>query len=85
MGVAVFQKFSRSEVYCAFSRLESETYRCIRANGTLPYAPDHLTLMIDDEEIDTARYGIWTWHPQHYAGLYRLIVRMSALVVTYHR
>jgi len=37
-------------------------------------APDRLSISIDGQTLETARYGIWTWHPEHYAGLYRLIV-----------
>jgi hypothetical protein len=35
-------------------------------------APDRLALWIDGEKLQTARYGIWTWRPQDYAGLYHL-------------
>src|SRR5579885_2369956 len=35
-------------------------------------APDRLALWIDGEKLQTARYGIWTWRPQDYAGLYQL-------------
>src|SRR5579883_331913 len=35
-------------------------------------APNRLSLWIDGEKLQTARYGIWTWRPQDYAGLYHL-------------
>src|SRR5579883_3277548 len=38
-------------------------------------APDRLSLWIDGEKLQTARYGIWTWRPQDYAGLYRFEVQ----------
>src|SRR6266496_325023 len=36
-------------------------------------APDRLTISIDGQTLETARYGIWTWRPQHYAGLYHIV------------
>jgi predicted component of viral defense system (DUF524 family) len=36
-------------------------------------APEQLELSIDGQILETARYGIWTWNPKHYAGLYRII------------
>jgi predicted component of viral defense system (DUF524 family) len=38
-------------------------------------APKHITIVIDEEPLITRSYGIWTWRPEHYAGLYRLIVQ----------
>jgi hypothetical protein len=42
-----------------------------------PAAPDHLAIWIDDLRLESARYGIWNWNPEHYAGLYRLTVEMQ--------
>ncbi len=37
-------------------------------------APDDLSILIDDLRLETASYGIWSWRPENYAGLYRLVV-----------
>ncbi len=39
-----------------------------------PNAPDNLRISVDDEEIETYRYGRWDWYPKDYAGLYQLQV-----------
>ncbi|MGH2509137.1 MAG: hypothetical protein ACRDHZ_17295, partial [Ktedonobacteraceae bacterium] len=38
------------------------------------YAPDDLSISVDNEEIETQRYGRWDWYPKEYAGLYLLEV-----------
>jgi predicted component of viral defense system (DUF524 family) len=38
------------------------------------YAPDDLRISVDDEPIETYRYGRWDWYPKEYAGLYQLQV-----------
>lgn len=43
-----------------------------------PAAPDHLSIWIDDQQLESKRYGIWTWNPEHYAGLYRLTVETQS-------
>jgi predicted component of viral defense system (DUF524 family) len=40
--------------------------------ATTSYAPDDLRISVDDEEIETNRYGRWYWYPAQYAGLYQL-------------
>jgi hypothetical protein len=40
-------------------------------------APDHLRLLIDDEELETEIYGRWLWRPRGFAGLYRLTVKVN--------
>ncbi len=37
-------------------------------------APDDLQISVDDEPIETYRYGRWDWYPKDYAGLYTLQV-----------
>jgi len=37
-------------------------------------APDDLQISIDDEPVETHRYGRWDWYPKDYAGLYTLEV-----------
>ena len=39
-----------------------------------PNAPDNLRISVDNEEIETYRYGCWDWYPKDYAGLYHLQV-----------
>ena len=34
-------------------------------------APDDLEIWVDDEQIETERYGSWYWRPKSFAGLYR--------------
>ncbi len=38
-------------------------------------APEITALLIDDQELETERYGTWVWNPKHYAGLYRFVVQ----------
>src|SRR5260370_19780500 len=38
-------------------------------------APEITALFIDDQELETERYGTWLWNPKHYAGLYRFVVQ----------
>ncbi len=38
------------------------------------YAPDDICISVDNEEIQTYRYGRWDWYPKDYAGLYLLEV-----------
>jgi hypothetical protein len=38
------------------------------------HAPNDLTLIIEDQELETERYGHWLWRPQHFAGLYQIVV-----------
>jgi len=38
-------------------------------------APEITSLLIDDQELETDRYGTWIWNPKHYAGLYRFVVQ----------
>jgi hypothetical protein len=38
------------------------------------YAPDNLQISVDDEPVETYRYGRWDWYPEDYAGLYVLEV-----------
>ena len=38
-------------------------------------APEITALFIDDQELETDRYGTWIWNPKHYAGLYRFVVQ----------
>ena len=33
-------------------------------------APDDLEIWIDDEQLETERYGSWYWRPKSFAGLY---------------
>ncbi|WP_170143042.1 DUF2357 domain-containing protein [Thermosporothrix hazakensis] len=42
-------------------------------------APAQVTIVIDGEELQTARYGIWQWKPGGYAGLYRIEVLSPGL------
>jgi len=37
-------------------------------------APDDLEIWIDDEQLETERYGFWNWRPKSFAGLYRITV-----------
>lgn len=37
-------------------------------------APDNLQISVDDEPVETYRYGRWDWYPRDYAGLYQLQV-----------
>ncbi len=39
-------------------------------------APDDVEVYVDNERLETERYGSWTWRPESYAGLYS--VRVSA-------
>lgn len=39
-----------------------------------PDAPDDLMIQVDDEILQTERYGFWTWRPAGFAGLYQLHV-----------
>ncbi|HEY4035763.1 MAG TPA: DUF2357 domain-containing protein [Ktedonobacteraceae bacterium] len=39
-------------------------------------APEITALLIDDQELETDRYGMWIWNPKHYAGLYRFVVQL---------
>lgn len=39
-----------------------------------PNAPDDLQISVDDEPVETYRYGRWDWYPSDYAGLYQLQV-----------
>jgi hypothetical protein len=34
-------------------------------------APDDLEIWVDDEQLETERYGFWYWRPGCFAGLYR--------------
>lgn len=34
------------------------------------YAPDDLEIWVDDEQLETERYGSWYWRPKSFAGLY---------------
>ena len=34
-------------------------------------APDDLEIWVDDEQLETERYGSWYWRPKSFAGLYR--------------
>lgn len=34
-------------------------------------APDDLEIWVDDEQLETERYGSWYWRPRSFAGLYR--------------
>jgi len=38
-------------------------------------APPYLEIVIDDEILQTERYGYWIWQPRGFAGLYKLQVR----------
>src|SRR5579859_2234171 len=38
------------------------------------HAPRYLQVFIDDELLETSKYGIWIWKAKDYAGLYRLTV-----------
>src|SRR5260370_40842229 len=38
------------------------------------HAPDDIYISVDNEEIQTYRYGRWDWYPKDYAGLYLLEV-----------
>jgi PD-(D/E)XK nuclease superfamily/Domain of unknown function (DUF2357) len=40
-------------------------------------APDDLQIYVDDELLETERYGRWFWRPDGYAGLYLLQVRAT--------
>src|SRR5436305_12200311 len=42
-----------------------------------PQAPDDLHISVDDEPVETYRYGRWDWYPKDYAGLYQLQVSAS--------
>jgi len=33
--------------------------------------PDDLEIWVDDEQLETDRYGSWFWRPKSFAGLYR--------------
>lgn len=33
--------------------------------------PDNLEIWVDDEQLETERYGSWFWRPKGYAGIYR--------------
>ena len=35
------------------------------------HAPDDLEIWVDDEQLETERYGSWYWRPRSFAGLYR--------------
>src|SRR6266852_2488461 len=37
-------------------------------------APDNVQISVDDEPVETYRYGRWDWYPDDYAGLYTLQV-----------
>ena len=37
-------------------------------------APDDLEIWVDDEQLETERYGSWYWRPKSYAGIYRFTV-----------
>lgn len=38
-------------------------------------APDDLELFIDGEQLETERYGYWSWRPRGFAGIYELEAR----------
>lgn len=38
------------------------------------HAPDDIEIWIDDELLETERYGSWLWRPKSYAGLYHFTV-----------
>lgn len=38
------------------------------------FAPDHLEIRVDGERLETERYGLWTWLPKGFAGLYEVTV-----------
>jgi hypothetical protein len=38
------------------------------------YAPDDLEIWVDDEQLDTERYGSWYWRPKSFAGLYHFTI-----------
>lgn len=38
------------------------------------YAPEDISISVDNEEIETYKYGRWDWYPKDYAGLYVLEV-----------
>jgi len=37
-------------------------------------APDNLEIWVDDEQLETERYGFWYWRPKSFAGLYHFTV-----------
>jgi len=39
-----------------------------------PNAPDSVSISIDEQELETARYGTWMWNTKHYAGLYQFVI-----------
>ena len=39
---------------------------------TTPHAPEEVSLFLDGEKVETEHYGLWLFHPKHYAGLYTL-------------
>src|ERR1700690_4249406 len=41
-------------------------------------APDDLQLFIDGEQLETERYGYWSWRPRGFAGIYELIARSKS-------
>ncbi len=37
-------------------------------------APDTLAIIVEEEVLETARHGIWTWRPMYFAGIYEIVV-----------
>ncbi|GHO82283.1 DUF2357 domain-containing protein [Dictyobacter formicarum] len=41
------------------------------------HGPDDTVIFIDDQKLETAIRGVWTWNTKHYAGLYQISVKAS--------
>ncbi|GCE23603.1 DUF2357 domain-containing protein [Dictyobacter kobayashii] len=40
-----------------------------------PYAPEDVSLYLDDEKVESEHYGLWKFNPTHYAGLYKVTAK----------
>ncbi|GCE14590.1 DUF2357 domain-containing protein [Tengunoibacter tsumagoiensis] len=40
------------------------------------HAPEGLTIIVEDVELETERWGYWTWFPKDYAGLYEVRIQV---------